>query len=160
MAQGIDVTVAAIIERDQRFLVVEERVGGQVVLNQPAGHLEPGESLLAAAVRETLEETGHHFEPLGVVGIYVWHSDEADTTFLRVTLCGSAQAPAATPRLDEGILDIHWLTHSQILGREKDLRSPMVRRCLDDYVAGIRYPLECLTYLDTGLRKRVRFAQA
>jgi 8-oxo-dGTP pyrophosphatase MutT (NUDIX family) len=160
MTQGIDVTVAAIIERDQRFLLVEERVGGQIVLNQPAGHLEPGESLLAAAARETLEETGHRFEPRGLVGIYLWHSDEAGTTFLRVTFCGPAQAPVGTPRLDDGILGVHWLTHGQILSRENDLRSPMVRRCFDDYLAGIRYPLDCLTHLETGVRSQMRFARA
>ena len=160
MAQGIDVTVAAIIERDQRFLLVEESVGGRVVLNQPAGHLEAGESLLAAVVRETLEETGHRFEPSGLVGIYLWHSDEAATTFLRVTFCGPAQAPSTRPKLDAGILGTHWLTHDQILRRESNLRSPMVRRCLDDYVAGIRYPLECLTHVDASLlHPPARFAQ-
>ena len=82
MTRGIDVTVAAIIERDGKFLMVEERAGGKLVLNQPAGHLEQGESLLAAAAREALEETGHRFEPEHVVGFYLWRSEEADTTYL------------------------------------------------------------------------------
>ena len=158
MAQGIDVTVAAIIERDQHFLLVEERVAGKLVLNQPAGHLEPDESLLAAVVRETLEETGHRFEPRALVGIYLWHSDEAGTSFLRVTFCGPAQPPAAEPRLDEGIVGVHWLSHGQILDRERDLRSPMVLRCLNDYVAGARFPLDCLTHLTPTRESRIRTA--
>jgi len=149
MAQGIDVTVAAIIERDAHFLLVEERVAGRLVLNQPAGHLEPGESLLAAVVRETFEETGHRFEPRELVGVYLWHSDEAATSFLRVTFCGTAQPPATEPTLDDGIVGVHWLSHDAIAHRRRDLRSPMVLRCLDDYVAGARYPLNCLKHLTT-----------
>src|SRR5512134_3502730 len=80
MTRGIDVTVAAIIERDGKFLMVEERAGDKLVLNQPAGHLEQGESLVAAAAREALEETGHRFEPEHVVGFYLWRSPDADTT--------------------------------------------------------------------------------
>jgi 8-oxo-dGTP pyrophosphatase MutT (NUDIX family) len=159
MTQRIDVTVAAIIERDQRFLLVEEEVAGKRVLNQPAGHLEPNESLVAAAVRETLEETGFRFEPREVVGIYLWHSDEADTSFLRVTFCGSAEPPTATPRLDAGIVGVRWLSHPQILGRAHDLRSPMVLRCIDDYVAGARYPLDCLSHLKSAATIRLRAAR-
>ena len=147
MAQGIDVTVAAVIERDGRFLVVEEVVSGRAVLNQPAGHLEPNESLIEAAIRETLEETGHAFEPRNVVGIYQWHSEEAGTTFLRVAFCGPADAPSKPARLDDGIIGFHWLTASDLRRRTRQLRSPMVLRCLDDYVAGIRYPLDCVTHL-------------
>ena len=159
MAQGIDVTVAAIVEREQRFLVVEERVAGHVVLNQPAGHLEAGESLLAAVARETLEETGYRFEPGAVVGIYLWHSEEASTTFLRVAFCGSAQAPSTVPRLDDGIVDVHWLTRDELVSRAHELRSPMVMQCLNDYLAGTHYPLECLTHLEPAVQKRVRFAR-
>jgi 8-oxo-dGTP pyrophosphatase MutT (NUDIX family) len=158
MAQGIEVTVAAIVEHEQRFLVVEERVGGVLVLNQPAGHLEPGETLLAAAARETLEETGHRFEPHSVVGIYHWHNPETGTTLLRVAFCGSAEPPSSPPQLDEGIVSVHWLTHRQILGRERDLRSPMVLRCFNDYVAGIRYPLDCLTHLEPTVVAHARAA--
>lgn len=147
MPQGIDVTVAAIIERERRFLLVEERIDGKLVLNQPAGHLEPGESLLDAVVRETLEETGHRFSPADLVGIYLWRSERAATSFLRVTFCGTAERPTAKPRLDEGIIDAVWLTHAEIEGRAADLRSPMVLRCLDDYLAGARFPLSALTYL-------------
>jgi 8-oxo-dGTP pyrophosphatase MutT (NUDIX family) len=151
MTQGIDVTVAAIIERDSQFLLVEELVGGQVVLNQPAGHLEAGESLLDAVVRETLEETGHHFEPSHLVGVYLWQGERTSTTLLRVAFCGGARAPAKPARLDDGILGFHWLGVSEARRRERHLRSPMVLRGMDDYLAGIRYPLDCLTHLVPAL---------
>ncbi len=148
MAHGIDVTVAAIVERDGRFLVVEERAGGELVLNQPAGHVEQGESLPAAVIRETLEETGYRFSPQHVVGWYLWHSEAAATTYLRVAFCGEAEPPKGEVVLDEGIVAAHWLTRAQLLSREQSLRSPMVLRCVDDYLAGQRHPLESLTYLD------------
>ena len=160
MAPGIDVTVAAVIERDGRFLLVEERAGGHLVLNQPAGHLEHGESLLAAVTRETLEETGHHFTPSHVVGFYLWYSEEAETSYLRVAFCGSAQAPAGPATRDEGIVAVHWLSRAQILSRERHLRSPMVVRCLDDYLAGRRYALDCLTYLEIAALARGKTAHA
>jgi 8-oxo-dGTP pyrophosphatase MutT (NUDIX family) len=141
------VTVAAIIERDGRFLMVEERATTGLVLNQPAGHLEQNESLVTAVVRETIEETGHHFEPSHIVGFYLWRS-ETGTTYLRVVFCGTAEPSADVAPLDEEIVAVHWLTRSQLLSKQRHLRSPMVLRCLDDYLAGRRYPLHCLTYLD------------
>jgi 8-oxo-dGTP pyrophosphatase MutT (NUDIX family) len=147
MAQDIDVTVAAVIEREGRFLLVEERCAGRLVLNQPAGHLEHGESLLAAVAREALEETGHHFTPTEVVGLYLWRADTTGTTYLRVAFCGTAEPPSAPTSLDEGIVGLHWLSREQILKRSAQLRSPMVLRCLDDYLTGRRYSLDCLTYL-------------
>jgi 8-oxo-dGTP pyrophosphatase MutT (NUDIX family) len=149
MTRGIDVTVAAVIESRGRFLMVEERAaGGTLVLNQPAGHLERGESLLAAVVRETLEETGHRFDPEQVVGFYLWHSREADTTYLRVAFCGTVEPSADVAALDEGVVAIHWLTRAQLVSRTHQLRSPMVMRCIDDYLAGQRYPLDCIAYLE------------
>lgn len=156
--QRIDVTVAAVIERDERFLLVEERAGGQLVLNQPAGHVEPGESLIDAVVREAFEETGFDFMPREVVGIYLWHSEEADTSFLRTVFCGSARPPASTPTLDEGIVAVHWLKRGQLLLRSGDLRSPLVLRCIDDYLAGVRYPLDCLTHLPPTRIPRIHSA--
>jgi 8-oxo-dGTP pyrophosphatase MutT (NUDIX family) len=147
-SRGIDVTVAAIIERDGRFLMVEERAAGGLVLNQPAGHLEQGESLVTAVIRETIEETGHHFEPNHVVGFYLWRSEEAQKTYLRVVFCGTAEPSADAAALDEEIVAVHWLTRAQLLSKQRQLRSPMVMRCLDDYLSGRRYPLHCLTYLD------------
>jgi 8-oxo-dGTP pyrophosphatase MutT (NUDIX family) len=150
MTRGIDVTVAAIIERSGKFLMVEERATGtQLVLNQPAGHLEQGESLLAAVAREALEETGHRFEPEHVVGFYLWHSRDAATTYLRVAFCGTVEPSADVAALDEGVVAVHWLTRAQLISRSQQLRSPMVLRCIDDYLAGNRYPLDCLAYLES-----------
>jgi 8-oxo-dGTP pyrophosphatase MutT (NUDIX family) len=158
MDRGIDVTVAAVVENDGRFLMVEERAFGRIVFNQPAGHLEPDESLVDAAVRETREETGYLFEPSHLLGVYLWGSEESGTSFLRVTFIGSAVAPRGTPTLDDGILAVHWLTRNQLLSRADRLRSPMVLRCIDDHLAGVRYPLACLTHVDVGPPGRVRMA--
>jgi 8-oxo-dGTP pyrophosphatase MutT (NUDIX family) len=146
MAPDIRVTVAAIIESDRRFLLVEERVDGRLVLNQPAGHLDPGESLPAAAARETLEETGYRFAPSHLVGVYHWQT-AAGTTYVRFTFCGAHTAPTGPVRLDEGIVAVHWLTRAQLLARERDLRSPMVLRGIDDYLAGARHSLDVVRHL-------------
>lgn len=151
MDPKIDVTVAAVVPDGERYLLVEERVGGQLVFNQPAGHLEANESLPSAVIRETLEETGFLFEPEFVVGIYLWHSEEADRSFLRVTFAGAAAAPKRDVELDAGIVAVHWLSRNQLLSPERRLRSPMVLRCLDDYCNGTRYPLDCLTHLEQHL---------
>ena len=102
------------------------------MLNQPAGHLEPAPPRAKRSRRPATR-----FEPTHLVGIYLWRCDDG-TTFLRVAFCGKHTAPNGPPWLDEGIIDAHWLTRSQILGRERDLRSPLVLRCLDDYLAGVR----------------------
>ena len=150
MTRGIDVTVAAIVESRGRFLVVEERANGDsLVFNQPAGHLERGESLLAAVIRETLEETGHRFDPEHVVGFYLWNSRDADTTYLRVAFCGTVEPSADVAALDEGVVAVHWLTRAQLASRALQLRSPMVMRCIDDYLKGQRYPLDCLINLES-----------
>jgi 8-oxo-dGTP pyrophosphatase MutT (NUDIX family) len=158
MTRSIDVTVAAVIESDERFLLVEERVCGRVVLNQPAGHLEPSESLLAAVTRETHEETGYRFEPQHLLGIYLWRAQESGKSFLRVTFTGSFEPPPRPPRLDEGIVAVHWLARNQLLAMRAQLRSPMVLRCIDDYRSGVRYPLDCLTHLDLGAPGGARLA--
>jgi 8-oxo-dGTP pyrophosphatase MutT (NUDIX family) len=139
MSSRIDVTVAAVIERDERFLVVEELVGGKRVFNQPAGHLETGETLQAAAIREVLEETGHKFIPRALLGLILWQLD--DRSFLRVTFVGEAESPSGECRLDEGIIATHWLTRGELVQRRSRLRSPMVLSCIDRYLAGERYPL-------------------
>lgn len=144
----IDVTVAAIVERGQRFLMIEEHASGQIVFNQPAGHLEPGESLLDAVVRETREETGLEFTPQQLLGIYLWRTERQRKTFLRVAFCGSAEDPTTKPELDPVIVATHWLTRAEI--GEQALRSPLVLRCLDDYRAGVRFPLASVNDLLTA----------
>ena len=137
------VTVAAVIERDGRYLMVEETIDGQLRLNQPAGHLEEDETPLQAVIREVREETGHHFEPRGLVGIYLWRQPEG-RTFLRLTFHGPATAPAAPPTLDPDIERALWLTPEDIRTRQDQWRSPMVGRCLEDRLSGRSFPLELL----------------
>ena len=138
------VTVAAVMERDGRFLLVEERSEGRLVLNQPAGHLDPGESLAAACAREVLEETAHRFVPTGLVGIYRWHHAPADVTFLR--FCFRGQVGAQESRaLDKEIVRLHWLTPGELRERRAEHRSPLVQQCVDDFLAGRNFPLETLS---------------
>jgi 8-oxo-dGTP pyrophosphatase MutT (NUDIX family) len=141
-----DVTVAAVIERDGRFLLVEEHIGGRLVLNQPAGHLEDSESLLAAVARETLEESAWHFAPSALVGIYLWKQPENGRSFLRVAITGSVTQHEPLRRLDHGIERTLWLPRDQIVAKSARLRSPMVLRCVDDYLAGARYSLDVLQH--------------
>lgn len=141
-------TVAAILERNNRFLMVEELAAGQRVFNQPAGHLEHDESLPEAAVRETLEETAWHISIQHLVGIYLWQNPTGRQTFLRVTFAGTCRTHDPGRRLDQGILRAVWLTRSEIGSLGSRLRSPLVLRCLDDYLAGARYPLDVLSRLD------------
>jgi len=136
------VTVAAVVERDGRFLLVEESIDGRLVLNQPAGHLDPNESLVEACRREVLEETAHHFEPQALVGVYRWHFAKKDKTFIRFLFCGQVTGMEAGRKLDKGIVAAPWLTAAQIHARESDHRSPLVAQCMADYLAGKRYPLD------------------
>ena len=136
------VTVAAIIEREGRFLFVEEEADGRRVLNQPAGHLDPGESLVTAVAREVLEETAHRFTPSALVGVYRWHYPAQDVTFVRFAFCGDGlEEPGRA--LDREILALHWLTREELAARQH--RSPLVLRCIDDYLAGKRFPLDVLS---------------
>jgi len=143
-----DVTVAAVVERNGQFLFVEERSGGRVVLNQPAGHLERDETFSAAVARETLEETGWTFVPEQVVGIYVWQPEHLlRTTFLRVAFAGRLGGHDPSRPLDHGIVRTRWLDRDQLLAQRARHRSPLVLRCVDDYLAGRRYPLELISHL-------------
>lgn len=153
MHPRIDVTVAAIIEQNQRFLLVEEEVNGQFVFNQPAGHLEVGESLLDAVIREVGEETGHSFMPEFVVGVYLWQcepGEPSERSYLRVCFTGAATPPAGIPTLDAGIVATHWLSRDQLSRPQHELRSPLVLRCIDDFRRGARFPLDCLQHLATA----------
>jgi len=139
------VTVAAVIERDGRFLLVEEIANGRRVLNQPAGHLDPGESLLEAVVREVLEETAHRFTPAALVGVYRWRYDKEDVTFLRFCFAGTVSDFDPGRALDTGIVALHWLTREELRARSAMHRSPLVQRCVDDHLAGQHFPLEVLS---------------
>jgi 8-oxo-dGTP pyrophosphatase MutT (NUDIX family) len=135
------VTVAAIIEREQRFLLVEELTADGIKLNQPAGHLEEGEDLLAAARREVFEETAWRFEPEHLVGIQLWRRNPDSPSFLRFCFSGSCHSHEPESLLDDGIIATHWLTREEILSNPKRLRSPLVALCMEEYLKGARYPL-------------------
>jgi 8-oxo-dGTP pyrophosphatase MutT (NUDIX family) len=135
------VTVAAVIERDGKFLFVEEMIDGRRVINQPAGHLDPGESLAAACAREVLEETAHRFEPTALVGIYRWYYEPKDVTFLRFCFKGKVLGFDPDRKLDKEIVATHWLTLDQ-LQASAARRSPLVLKCVEDYLAGRNYPLD------------------
>lgn len=135
------VTVAAVIERDGRFLVVEEDYDGARVLNQPAGHLDPGESLVAACAREVLEETAHRFTPEALVGIYRWYYAPRDITFIRFTFAGRLDGVDQGRALDKEIVAAHWYTRDELAAKAAMHRTPLVMACIDDYLAGKRYPL-------------------
>jgi 8-oxo-dGTP pyrophosphatase MutT (NUDIX family) len=139
------VTVAAVIERGGRFLFVEERIDGRLVLNQPAGHLDPGESLVAACRREVLEETAHAFEPRALVGVYRWHYAATDVTFLRFCFAGELGEADPQRKLDKEIVRLHWLTPAELEARRSDHRSPLVAKCVADFLAGQRFPLALLS---------------
>lgn len=141
------VTVAAVLEHDGRFLLVEEQVRGRTVINQPAGHLEEGESLLEAVRRETLEETAWHMEPSALVGLYQYRGLEHGRTFLRVCFTGRLLDQDPGRELDDGILRTLWLRADELEGRREHLRSPMVMRCVADYLDGRRHPLDLIRRL-------------
>ncbi|MGH8292229.1 MAG: NUDIX hydrolase [Gammaproteobacteria bacterium] len=142
------VTVAAIAEQNKRFLVVEENVRGRLVVNNPAGHLEAGESFTAAVRRETMEETGWEFEPDAITGIYLWTHVAIHTTFLRITFCGRCLRQHSDRPLDTGIVAPRWMTREELGASSVQLRSPLVLRCIDDYLGGRRFPLDLLATLD------------
>lgn len=136
-----NVTVAAVIERDGRFLLVEEETPEGLRFNQPAGHLEEGESLLQATVREVLEETAHHFEPEYLVGIYQWTRPQGDITYLRFAYGGRVTGEEAGRRLDEGIVRALWMSLDEVRATAARHRSPLVLQCIEDWIAGRRHPL-------------------
>lgn len=146
-------TVAAIIEREGRFLLVEEHTPEGLRLNNPAGHLDAGESLLQACVRETLEETAFAFTPEALVGIYLARvhlldgperPGGADVSYMRFAFCGTLGAFDAARKLDDGIVRTLWLTPDEVRASAGQHRSPLVVQCMQDYLAGHRYPLDAL----------------
>lgn len=142
------VTVAAIIERDGRYLLVEEHTPDGLRLNNPAGHLDPGESPVQGCRREALEETTHEFEPEALVGIYLSRSvlpgEAGDVTYMRFAFCGKLGEAVPGARLDTGIVRTLWLTPDEIRASQERHRSPLVLRCIEDHLAGHRHPLDLI----------------
>jgi len=141
------VTVAAVVEREGRFLVVEENVQDRIVFNQPAGHVEEGESLIEAVTRETLEESGRTFTPEALVGVYSWTNPANEITYLRFAFTGTISERDPARKLDEGIIDAVWKSRDELLSQPDKLRSPLVMRVIDDYLSGRRYHLDLLHIL-------------
>jgi len=148
MARTPDITVAAVAETDGRFLLVEERINRRLVINQPAGHVERGETLLAAVVREVREETAWRFEPRGLLGVYLWRNPASGRSTMRFAFTGAVTDHDAGQRLDHGIVRTHWFSRTELLERQPRLRSPLVLRCVEDYLDGRRLPLDPVARLD------------
>ena len=135
-------TVAAVIEQDQQFLMVEEYIGKVLTLSQPAGHLEAEESLIDAVIRETYEETAYHFTPTALIGIYRWQGKQ--DTYIRYCFTGDIIRHDPHQSLDPDIHQAIWLDKASIESRQHCYRSPLVGQCLQHYLAGRRYPLSLL----------------
>lgn len=140
-------TVAAIVEKNDKFLLVEEETADGIRINQPAGHLENGETMLQAVVRETLEETAHHFTPDALLGIYHWRHPDKDITYLRFAFIGQVSGHNFQQKLDHGIIRTVWMGLEEIRASTAIHRSPQVLTCVEHYLAGQRFPLSVLTHL-------------
>lgn len=143
------VTVAAVIEREGRFLLVEEKTERGIMFNQPAGHLEEHESLIEAVKREVFEETAWQFEPEHLIATQIWRRSNKHPTYLRFCISGACHSHQPEHKLDDGIIATHWLSQDEIAAQTKRLRSPLVAIAVDEYLEGMRYPLSLLqSYLD------------
>lgn len=151
-----DITVAAIVAVAGRFLLVQERIRGRLVLNQPAGHVEDRESLLAAVIRETREETAWRFEPQSLLGIYHWRNPDTSVTTLRFAFSGQVADHRPQQALDHPVVRTLWLTPAELRARANSLRSPLVLRCVDDWLAGKSLPLDTVADLDLETARRLR----
>ncbi|MDP2265760.1 MAG: NUDIX hydrolase [Thiobacillus sp.] len=141
------VVVAAIVERDGKFLLVDEHTSEGLRLNQPAGHWEPGETLADAVRRETLEETAHHVEPLALLGCYSTYYPKRDITYLRFAYVCRATGLDDARTLDDGIVRAVWLSPDELVASPIPHRSQLVMRCVQDYLAGRRFPLDFVSHL-------------
>ncbi len=148
------VTVAAVIEKDGRFLLIEEHTTDGLKLNNAAGHLDPGESPVDGCAREALEETAHHFRPTALVGVYLSRFKRTrtgeDVTYVRFCFCGEVGEFDPHRALDDGIVRTLWMTYEEVKASAGRHRSPMVLKCIDDYRAGRRFPLD-VVYTDISV---------
>jgi 8-oxo-dGTP pyrophosphatase MutT (NUDIX family) len=152
------VTVAAIIERDGRYLLIEEHTPEGLRLNNPAGHLEPGEDPISACAREAIEETAHPFAPRHLVGVYLSRfqrparpgHDAEDVTYLRFAFSGQVGDPVSGQTLDDGIVRTLWMTLDEVRASSERHRSPLVLRCIEDHASGRRWPLD-VVYTDPSV---------
>lgn len=156
MALKPEVTVAAVTQVEGRFLCVEERISQKLVLNQPAGHVEIGETLVEAVVREVREETAWLFEPEALLGVYLWRNPVSNRSTLRFAFTGSVSDHRPAQPLDRGIVCTRWLTHAELTEREPRLRSPLVLRCVEDFLTGRRLPIDAVACLDIKGATQVR----
>lgn len=136
-----NVTVAALMEYRGRFLMVEEETSKGLMLNQPAGHLEEGESLVEACAREAMEETAHPFVPQALVGVYQWRRPDGEVTYLRFAFSGESGEQIAGRALDDGIVRAFWMTPEEIEASRERHRSPLVWACVQDWLSDVRLPL-------------------
>jgi 8-oxo-dGTP pyrophosphatase MutT (NUDIX family) len=148
MAKSPEITVAAVAENDGRFLVVEERINRRLVFNQPAGHVERGETLLEAVVREVREETAWLFEPVALIGVYLWRNPSSGRTTKRFAFTGTVTDHQEAQPLDRGIVRTHWMSRLELAEREPRLRSPLVMRCIEDYFRSEHRPLGAVASLN------------
>ncbi|MFK8028976.1 MAG: NUDIX hydrolase [Gammaproteobacteria bacterium] len=149
MTRAPEITVAAIAEQNGKFLTIEEHVRGKLVLNQPAGHMENHETLAEAVARECFEESGWHFEPTHLCGIYTWTHPTKNVTIVRFAFCGRAHSYDPEAILDDGIERSMWMTPRELFERPGRLRNPMVGQAIHDFKAGRHYPLEMITSMDS-----------
>ena len=148
MSVTYEVIVASILESDDRFLCIEENLGGQLMLNQPAGRLQVGESPAHGAARETIEQAGYSILPTHVVGIYEYFDTTTSTIFLRIAYAGALFAPDGmnSRGRDPDISAVRWLTYDELERNRDRHRSPYVLRCIDDFRAGKSYPLDLISH--------------
>ena len=135
-----DLTVAAVVEKDGKFLIVEERSSGVVVFTQPGGHIESGESPEAAVVREAMEESGCEISVTGLLGVYLWIHPKTRQQFLRIVYSANLVRENVTSKLDDGIYAVHWFDKDDLIHRQRTLRTPVVMRCIEDYLSGKSQP--------------------
>ena len=144
MPHQIHLTVAALVPGEEGFLLVKEKDGERIVINQPAGHVEPGEGILEAVKRETFEETGWRVEPHHLLGISIYTSPHNQVTYYRMAFLCEALEQDKQAELDSDIIETLWLSEAEIRTRQSEMRSPMVIKTLDDYCKGKRFPLEII----------------